>query len=499
MAAIGLLNTPVRASLAGMAVFASPAHAHARAVLRAFIYQRASHDPRKRGTSTRDQEIENRRTCEYNGWPVAGSFTDQGRSASRYAKRGRPEYDRMLEALRNHQADVIVSWESSRTNRDVMVDRQLVNLCADIGVLICYNGHVYDPRDPDDRYMLGQLALAAEREADVSRARVNRTVKLNTEGGKPRGRIPFGYQRTYDPNTGVLTDQVILEEEAALIRDLADRIYSGESLNNIAKDLSERGVPTATGKSSWSATQVKRLVLKPSNIGMRQHQGHVVGAATWKPILEPHVYETCTALIEARNRGGRRDGKVKFLLSGIATAACGGKLYVRPDRNRVRYMCTEDWCCSIKVEAFDAIVQAYLLAYIERPEFVESLTPVSEHPVARSAQAEIAELEARLAEATELAAAGALSMVRLSELEARLQPQIDAARVRARAHLVEVPPVLRRVAGVRAREVWEELDLVQKREVIRATLTVRLNKAQASGARKVTPDRYDIEPVRKAA
>lgn len=481
-----------------MAYRVASSRSQVQAVLRAFIYQRVSHDPRKRGTSVADQEIENRRTCEYNSWQIAGSYTDPGRSASRHAKRKREDYDRMLQDIRDRKADIVVSWESARVNRDVVADRQLVNLCADVGVLICFNNHVYDPRDPDDRYMLGQMALSAEREVDLIKARADRTVRLNTENGRPRGRIPFGYARTYDPETGVLKEQVIREDEAQLVRNIAKRIHSGHSLNAIAKALTEQGISTPSGKPKWTATQVKRLVLKPSNIGMRQSQGMVVGKATWPPILKPEVYETCEALIEARNRGGRRDGKVKYLLSGIATSQCGAKLYPRPSGARIRYMCSNDWCCSIKQEAFDTIVLAYLLKYLERPEFAESLAPVPLTSAAQTAQHDLAVLEARLKEATELAATGALSMVRLAELEERLLPEIDQARIRARSHLVEVPPVLQLVAGPDARRVWEELDLVQQREVLRATLTVKLNRAASSGTRRITPDRYEIAPVRRS-
>lgn len=464
--------------------------------LRAFIYQRVSHDPRKRGTSVRDQETENRRTCDFHGWTVVESFTDQGRSASRYAKARRPEYERMLERIERRETDIVVAWESSRTNRDVALDRVLVNLCGDIGVLICYNGRVYDPRDPDDRYVLGLNALNAEREADAIRARINRTVRLNTEEGRPRGRIPFGYERTYDPASGKLNEQVVQAEQAELIRRIADRIYGGESLNSIAKDLNAREIATPGGGAKWTPTQVKRLVLKPSNVGLRQHQGRVVGKATWEPILDPKVYEVCEALIEGRAaKLAPSDGKVKYLLSGVAVAECGAPLYARPSGSRLRYICTSDWCCAIRVDTFDSLVQMWLLAYYERPEFLETLAPVADNAGAKSAMEEIADLEARLAEATELAAAGALSMVRLADLEAKLQPQIDAARFHARSHLVQVPPVVHRVAGARAREVWEELDLNQKRDVIRSTVTVTLHRAR-QGQRTITPDRFSIVPVR---
>jgi DNA invertase Pin-like site-specific DNA recombinase len=104
--------------------------------LRAFLYQRASVDPLKRATSTAAQHVENVRVCEFNNWEIAGSYTDDGLSASRHAKRSRKGWDDMVAAVDRGEADIIVAWEDSRAYRDLEVYLKLRKLCEKTGVLL---------------------------------------------------------------------------------------------------------------------------------------------------------------------------------------------------------------------------------------------------------------------------------------------------------------------------------------------------------------------------
>ena len=54
-----------------------------------------------------------------NGWEVVRVFTDNDRSASRYATKTRPEHTRLIKFIESGGADVLVTWESSRAQRDL--------------------------------------------------------------------------------------------------------------------------------------------------------------------------------------------------------------------------------------------------------------------------------------------------------------------------------------------------------------------------------------------
>src|SRR5262245_34480240 len=84
----------------------------------ALIYTRVSKDP-KRGRSTAQQEAECRAVCEREGWNVLDVLCDNGRSASRYATRARPAWQEVKRRIATDGVDVLVTWEASRSGRDL--------------------------------------------------------------------------------------------------------------------------------------------------------------------------------------------------------------------------------------------------------------------------------------------------------------------------------------------------------------------------------------------
>jgi DNA invertase Pin-like site-specific DNA recombinase len=461
--------------------------------LRAYTYERVSKNPRKRrGQSVEDQRAENELTCAERGWTIVGSFQDPDNSASRHARKPRPDFEAMVAGIRRGEADVIVYWEASRAYRRLDVFVELRNLCEETGALLCYNDQVYDMRITSDRQHAAQDAVQAETEADKIRDRNLRTTRRSAAKGHPHGRLPYGYRREYDPDTGDLLEQVIREDQAEIIREAAKRVVAGKALTFIAKDLQGRGVPTPSGDGQWTNITLKRLLLNETYLGRRIHQGRVVGPAQWPAILDEATFDKCWQKLTDPARRTQHDVTAKWLVSGIALSGCGTP--ARVWRNRVGvmcYTCPVNWCSTIPAEKFDLIVAANLLAYVERPEFLDSLVPTpGAEAVAVQARMEIAEIEAELEDARDRASKRRLSVASLSALEMGLLPRIDEARSRLRR--LGVPQVVQRVAGPSAREVWEEFDLVQRREVLRAVTSLVQFHPVRRGARGITPDRFSI-------
>ena len=465
--------------------------------LRAFVYDRTSHDPRGRGTANRDQNLENVRFCDEQGWDIVARFTDPGKSASRHSKTKRDDYERMVARVAQGECDIIVVWESSRLSRDLEVYVKLRSLCEKHRVLLCYDGTVYDMTRSSDRQRTAQDALQGEAEADRIRDRNLRTVRLNAERGRPHGRIPYGYRRVYDEKTGDLIEQVPHEEQAPIVREIAKRAASGQSIYAIAQDLNQRGVPGPTGKG-WLKDVIPDLVTKPTYIGKRQHQGQVIGDAEWKPILDEEIYYACVKLFSDPARRTTNSNAVKHLLSGIARCSqCKGIHRVMPAYGKLKYVCVTCFRTSIQEVVLDAIVTEAVLQYVERPEFTAALAKAGADDGARAALAEAEAMEVQLADARELAGRWvngrlALSAASLASLEQELLPRIEAARERSVS--AGVPQPLREIAGRRAREYWAAMegDLVWRRAVIKAVVVPWLNPA-GKGVRTVKPGRYNLE------
>src|SRR5438128_1079391 len=112
--------------------------------LRAGIVARVS---ASNARSVDEQDVACRADCEEHGWQVdPDDFYGHTGSASDFAVRGRPEWDRFMRNLK--RLGIAVMWEPSRGARNMGEWNAFVSKCADHGILIWFHTHhrTYDPR-----------------------------------------------------------------------------------------------------------------------------------------------------------------------------------------------------------------------------------------------------------------------------------------------------------------------------------------------------------------
>src|SRR5262245_46550325 len=176
--------------------------------LRAGVYGRQSRNSSK---SIREQVTAGRAVVAEMVWFLAGIYED-GSSASRYARKSREAWARVLEDLAAGRLDILVLWESSRGDRTLTSWSQLLDLCRDRGVSIYViaDERLYDPRRASDWRSLAAAGVDSAAESDKLSVRVRRGHAGAAAEGRPsHGRCPYGYRRVYDPTTGELVGQEI--------------------------------------------------------------------------------------------------------------------------------------------------------------------------------------------------------------------------------------------------------------------------------------------------
>ncbi|MGY3487927.1 DNA invertase Pin-like site-specific DNA recombinase [Bradyrhizobium sp. USDA 4011] len=129
--------------------------------------------------STSDQVVHNleSKRRQYNlperarqlGWSdVAVIDDDLGRSGGGVA---RPGFEKLLAAICEVRVGVVVSIEASRLARNGRDWHTLLEFCGLVGTLIADEDGVYDPRQPNDRLLLGMKGTMSEMELSVLRQR----------------------------------------------------------------------------------------------------------------------------------------------------------------------------------------------------------------------------------------------------------------------------------------------------------------------------------------
>lgn len=460
--------------------------------MRAIIYNRVSSDPTGKGRSVEDQARENRAVCERNGWPVGEVLTDNDRSATRFATRERPEYQRLQEILR--KGDVLVTWEASRAQRDLDAYLVLRNLCAKRGVMWCYSGRLHDLTTGDGRFTTGLDALLAEKEAEQIRERIMRGHRANLDAGRPHGHVPYGYRIVRDPATGRPEKRVLDEIEAPIVQDAARRVLAGESVRSVVAKLNAR-----TPGKVWRPSTLRRMLVNPTYAGYRTHRGQIVRGGTWEPLLSQDDHDRLVALF-ARKQTAPRGPATKYLLTGIATCGvCEAPLQMRQqasvpaakkraDGKLWFYGCEHGHVGRDKTKV-DRAVTEVVVALLSDPAALAKLAETLPEPDSGGDDAD--DLRDRLRAAADAYEAGKLSIEMLAAVEARLLPRIEAAEQRNRGRYPS--PIVAKVATAPdPRAVWKSLPLEDKREFLRATMRVVVNRVRSRWELGV-----EVHPIRR--
>lgn len=472
----------------------------------AFLYGRASHDPTKRGRSVSSQLGEGRELCEQFGWPVVGVFDkDVDRSASRHAKTKRADFEAMIEGIIARRCRIVVAWEASRYYRDLDAYVRLRTACYEAGVLLCYNGQVFDLSKREDRKATARDALDAEDEAEGIRDRNLRTHRKLAEKGAPAGRVPWGYTRRYDPATGDLLEQVAHPERGSVVKELYTRFAAGWTMYRLAQWLnSPEGEPFADGVE-WNVDRVSNQLRIQAYAGRRVHQGEVARDALWKALVTPELFDQVQEILDDPARAWTRDTAVVHLLSGISY--CGEHGDELPKQRVVKGTPARRYSCphqdtTLRKDWFEAYVEEAVIEWLSSPRAREAFQQDDQQVEAAAARALVKALEQQLDEARELAGTigedgvPGLSPLSLAAMERRLAPQITAQKARARAVSASVPPLLTRLlTAADVDREWEGLEIEQKRDVIRRVVTVRLFRAHAKGVKKILPGRITLSFV----
>jgi site-specific DNA recombinase len=461
-----------------------------RGLLLAREYLRVSVDRSGRQRSPEEQHGENVREAEQFGFELGEQYRDNDRSASRYARKTREDFEALMADLEADRfgAEVLLLWESSRGSRQVSEWVLLIELCEKRGVLIHVTTHhrTYDPANRRDRRSLLEDSVDSEYESAKISERAKRAARAGAAAGMPTGPVQYGFKRLYDPETRRLVAQVPHPAEAKVVRELFKRIAAGHSMRSIAIDFEQRGIRTRTGKV-FTQQHLRSLALKRAYAGERVHnpeggqgeqgpQGERVEQvvkAVWKPLVSKATFLKVQDILSDPKRRTVRPGRGVHLLTGpgmAGCAVCGGNLAVRSFKGEEgqKYVCHRKACARVSKTDLDRYAEAQILAYVSRKDVHDMLAARADKSDELDAiRDEIAEINAELDDLADQVGRGELS----SRLAGRAEPAILARLKAAREREADLatPSALRDLLGP-AEDVairWEGMPMSAKRRAIR--------------------------------
>jgi DNA invertase Pin-like site-specific DNA recombinase len=458
----------------------------------AAIYARISSDPEHDQLGVTRQLDDCRALADRRDLRVIDQYVDDDRSA--WSGKARPEYRRMLADIADGQVGAVLVWHTDRLHRRSKELEEYIEVCEprSVPTYAVTSGEI-DLSTADGRCFARILAAMATKESDDKSRRIRRKHEELAQAGKMAGggTRPYGYQsdrRTIEP------------EEAAIVREAAERILAGDSLRSLASDLNDRGITTVTGKQ-WPVQVLRRMLLSARISGQREHHGEIIAPGDWDPIITPARTSRLRALLTDPERRTKRAAR-SYLLTGLLNCAiCGSRLVSRPRQGGARrYICAKGpglpGCGGVAIlaDTLERFIVEAILYRLDSPALAAALDGAG--APSESLAAVRLEAETSTRELEQLAAAYGERQITWTEFLAARKPietRIEAAkRTLARQNrTTAVQPYVG--ASSTLREVWPTLPLSRQRAVVAALLDRAVIRRAVPG--RTAFDESRVEPV----
>lgn len=439
------------------------------------IYVRISKDKAGAGVGVTGQEGDCRALAGSLGKQVREVYVDNDISASKYARRIRPAYRRMLRDLGERPADVLC-WHPDRLHRQPAELEEYVSLADRCGIIThAVQAGKIDLATPSGRLVARMLGAAAAYEVEQMSDRRRAAYRRRAEAGEyTGGRRPLGYHSD---------GMTLLPAEAAEIAAASEAVLAGASLYGIAGDWNKRGFTTSTGRVWWPH-EVRRVLMRPRNAAIMTYRGEEIGDAKWPAIVDRDTWGAVKATLSDPARTSTPGPAPRWPGSGLyRCGVCGEGLICskvgggeRP--SRYVYRCKtgkegERGHVARDAASLDAYVTSAVMAFMTSPRAAPLLQPRPRDTA--QLHLEATALRGELDELATLKGERAISARQMAIASAPLQARVDLIETRIAA--ITRASALNRFTAADPVKVWETLDLGTRREVIRLLMTVTVMPA----------------------
>lgn len=243
--------------------------------IRAIGYCRVSTDNQKEEGTIEIQEIALREFAAANEYELVSVFKDNGVSGAKDLD-NRPGLAELFNYVEDPANDVncLVIYKLDRLARDLYIQEHLIKQLEKLNVILIstkepdLNGN--DPMRKAFRQFMG-IVSELEKSFITMRMSAGRAKKAS-KGGYAGGNVALGYKAH---NKELKVDESSAETVKSIFHM---KRYNRLSLNEIARELNRKGIPTARG-GKWYARTIKYILENPLYKGELSYKDNTVKRA----------------------------------------------------------------------------------------------------------------------------------------------------------------------------------------------------------------------------
>lgn len=166
------------------------------------------------------------------------------------------EFERLIRECEAHNISIVLTKSISRFGRDTVETLSAINRLKAAGVRIIFEQENLDTEEVDSNLMISVMESLAQAENESRSGNIRLGFAMRAANGTSGlyKRKLYGYTKDKDG------ELVIDDEQAKVVRDIFRWYLDGASVLGIIKKLSNAGIPSPTGKGTWSKRSIEKML-----------------------------------------------------------------------------------------------------------------------------------------------------------------------------------------------------------------------------------------------
>ena len=300
-------------------------------------YARVSTDSDEQFTSYEAQVDYYTRYIKHNPeWEFVKVYTDEGISGTNTKKR--TGFNEMIADATSGKIDLIVTKSVSRFARNTVDSLVTIRKLKEKGVEVYFEKENIYTFDGKGELLLTIMSSLAQEES--------RSISENVTWGQRKrfadGKVSLPYKQFLGYRKGTDGLPEVVPEEAIIVRRIYSRFMEGLTPGNIARELTDDGIPTPAGKQQWRASTVESILKNEKYKGAallqkcftvdfltkkkKVNEGEVPQyyvEHSHEPIITPEEFDKVQTEFERRKKISRRYSGKSIFSSRIICGDCG--------------------------------------------------------------------------------------------------------------------------------------------------------------------------------